>query len=258
MTKQETFIALYTMVRKDVVRMFRIWSQTFLPSVITSVLYFLVFGKILGEHIASIDGVSYLAFIVPGLVMLSVITNSFSNTVFTFFTAKFFFRTIDTILVSPMSPLTIIFGYVLGGVLRGVLTGILVLLVALFFTALPIEHPFIIFCFLILTSLAFSLGGLINGVYAKGMDGISIVPTFVLTPLVYLGGVFYSVTLLPDFWKILTYLNPIFYLINGFRYGFVGFSDVSIFTSFAVIFGLLFVLFFISWRLLKSGFGLKQ
>ena len=179
------------------VRIFRIWSQTLLPSIVTSVLYFAVFGNILGSRIGELNGVPYILFVVPGLVMLSVITNSFMDVATTFFQAKFFSRNIDEILVSPTPPSVIIAGFVASGVVRGMMIGILVLIVSLFFALPSIAHPLVVLLFLFLSSLVFALAGLINGIYAKTFDGISIVPTFVLTPLVYLGGVFYLHPLTP-------------------------------------------------------------
>jgi len=258
MTPYGIWISFYTIVRKDVKRMLRIWSQTFLPSAVTSVLYFLVFGSVIGNRIGEFDGVSYMQFIVPGLVMLAVVTNAFSNVAMTFFQSKFFGRNIDELLVSPTPPWIIIAGYVAGGMVRGVLVGIVVLLVSLFFAILPFAHPLIIALFLCISSIIFALGGLVNGIYAKSFDGITIVPTFVLTPLVYLGGVFYSVSALPSWWQGLTYANPIFYLINGFRYGFLGITDVSLSLSLWVLCGLTVILIAINWYLLKTGLGLKQ
>ena len=258
MTPYGIWISFYTIVRKDVKRMLRIWSQTFLPSAVTSVLYFLVFGSVIGSRIGEFDGVSYMQFIVPGLVMLAVVTNAFSNVAMTFFQSKFFGRNIDELLVSPTPPWIIIAGYVAGGMVRGVLVGIVVLLVSLFFATLPFAHPLIIVLFLCISSIIFALGGLVNGIYAKSFDGITIVPTFVLTPLVYLGGVFYSVSALPSWWQGLTYANPIFYLINGFRYGFLGITDVSLSLSLWVLCGLTVILIAINWYLLKTGLGLKQ
>ena len=246
------------MVRKDVMRIMRIWAQTFLPSVVTSVLYFLIFGAFIGSQIGKIQGVSYISFVVPGLVMLAVITNAYSNTVFTMFSSKFFARTIDEIIVSPTPPWVIVAGYVAGGVVRGVLIGLLVILVSLFFTHLAIHNVFIILVFLILTSIMFSVAGLINGVYAKSMDGINIVPTFVLTPLVYLGGVFYSTEVLPPFWAGLVKFDPIFYIINGFRYGFLGIADASIALSFAVLLGFGAIFIGIAIYLIRTGLGLRQ
>ncbi len=258
MTPYQQWISFYTIVRKDVVRMVRIWPQTFLPSVITSVLYFLVFGAVIGPRIGEFEGFSYMHFIVPGLVMLAVITNAYSNVAFTFFTGKFFSRNIDEILVSPTPAWLLIAGYVAGGVVRGTVIGVMVILVSLFFAVPPLLHLGTLILFLVVTSIIFSLAGLVNGIYAKNFDGITIVPTFVLAPLVYLGGVFYSVNILPEFWQNLTYLNPIFYLINGFRYGFLGITDVSIATSIAVLLSLTMLLSGVNWYLLKNGLGLKQ
>jgi len=248
------------MLRKDVVRMFRIWVQTFLPSVITSTLYFLVFGSVLGSQIGDMQGVDYMTFVVPGLVMLAIVTTSYANTSFTFFASRFFARNIDEILISPTPPWLLIAGFIGGGVVRGVLTGSIVLLVALFFTklSLPITSLFIILSFAILTSLVFALAGLVNGIYAKSIDGINIVPTFVLTPLVYLGGIFYSIERLPEWWQTLTYANPLFYLINGFRYGFLGITDVALTISLAILFGMIAVLVGINWYLIRTGLGLKH
>jgi ABC-2 type transport system permease protein len=258
MSPQQKLISFYTIVRKDVVRIFRIWPQTFLPSIITSVLYFLVFGKVLGGRIGEIGGHPYITFVVPGLVMLAVVTNSFSNVATTFFQAKFFARNIDEILVSPTPPWVIISGYVAGGMVRGITIGLLVIAVSAFFTSLPLTHPFLILLFLILSSLLFSLAGLVNGIYAKSFDGITIVPTFVLTPLVYLGGVFYSAQALPPLWQKLTFADPIFYLVNGFRAGFMGFSDISLGVSLSVLGLLTAVLIALNWYFIRTGLGLRQ
>ncbi len=260
MTPYQLWTSFYTMLRKDIVRMFRIWVQTFLPSVITAVLYFLIFGSVLGSRIGTMQGVAYMSFVVPGLVMLSIVTNAYSNTSFTFFQNKFFFRAIDEILVSPTPPWLLILGFISGGIVRGILIGTIVLLVSLFFTGLTLafSNILIIFTFAVLTALVFSLAGLVNGVYAKSMDAINIVPTFVLTPLVYLGGVFYSVHSLPQFAQYVTYVNPIFYLINGFRYGFLGIADIPLWISFAVLGGMIAILVGINWYLIRTGLGLKQ
>ena len=254
------WISFYTILRKDVVRMFRIWVQTFLPSVITSCLYFLIFGSVLGSRIGEMQGVDYMIFVVPGLVMLAIVTSAYSNTSFSFFQSKFFFRAIDEILVSPTPPWLLIAGYISGGVVRGVLVGAIVLLVSIFFTGLhlAIHNILIIFGFAVLTAMIFSLAGLVNAVYAKSMDAINIVPTFVLTPLVYLGGVFYSVHSLPAWAQTFTFINPIFYLINGFRYGFLGIADIPIWISLVVLFGLVGALSAINWYLIRTGLGLKQ
>ncbi len=258
MNPREEFISFYTIVRKDVVRMFRIWVQTFLPSTITSALYFLIFGAFIGSRIGPMAGIPYVSFVVPGLVMLAVITNAYSNVAFTFFMSKFFGRNIDEILVSPTPPWVLIGGYITGGVIRGLVVGLLVLLVSLFFTRVHIIHPFIVLAFFLLTALVFSLAGLINGIYAKSIDGINIVPTFVLTPMIYLGGIFYSTAMLPGLWQKLTYLNPVFYIINGFRHGFFGFSDVSLFTAAGVLTAMTVILVALNWYFIRTGLGLKQ
>ncbi len=255
---EKQFISFYTILRKGVIRIFRIWSQTLLPSLVTSVLYFAVFGNILGSRIGELNGVPYILFVVPGLVMLAVITNSFMDVASTFFMSKFFARNIDEILVSPTPPVVIIAGFIMSGVVRGMMVGILVLIVSLFFALPSIAHPFVVLFFLFLSSLVFALAGLVNGIYAKNFDGISIVPTFVLTPLVYLGGVFYSIHSLPPLWQTVSLFNPIFYIINGFRYGFLGTSDVSLATCTLVLIGITIVLLGINQYFIKKGLGLKQ
>lgn len=258
MTPEQTWTAFYTLIRKDVVRMLRIWPQTFLPSVVTSVLYFLIFGAFLGSRIGEVHGVPYIMFVVPGLVMLAVVTNAYANTSFVMFSAKFFNRSIDEILVSPTPPWVIVAGFVAGGVIRGTAIGVLVLLVSLFFTDLVIHNAFVIFLFLVLTSLTFALAGLVNGVYAKSIDGINIVPTFILTPLVYLGGVFYSAEALPRVWTQVTKLDPIFYIINGFRYGFLGAADVPLALSLGILAAFVTALLAAAIYLIRTGLGLRQ
>ena len=260
MNTYQLWISLYTMVRKDVVRIFRIWVQTFLPSVITSCLYFLIFGTVLGSRIGTMQGVPYMQFVVPGLVMMAILTNAYANTSFTFFQSKFFARSIDELLVSPMPPWLMIAGFVSGGVIRGVLVGAIVLIVSIFFTGLhlAISNIAIIFLYAVLTAIVFALAGLVNGVYAKSLDAINIVPTFVLTPLTYLGGVFYSIHSLPQAAQYVTYVNPVFYLINGFRFGFLGFADISIWTCTGVLVALIAVLIGINMYLIRTGLGLKQ
>lgn len=258
MTPYQQWISFYTIVRKDVVRMFRIWGQTFLPPVVTSTLYFLIFGAFLGARIGEVHGVSYIMFVVPGLVMLAVVTSAYANTSFVMFGAKFFGRNIDEILVSPTPPWLLVAGYVAGGVIRGVIVGALVLLVSLFFTHLAVHSILAVIGFLVLTSLVFALGGLVHGVYAKSIDAINIVPTFVLTPLIYLGGVFYSAQSLPGFWGTVTKFDPIFYIINGFRWGFLGVSDVSIALSVGVLLFFALVFLIAALYLIKNGLGLRQ
>lgn len=260
MTTYQLWIAFYTMLRKDVVRIFRIWVQTFMPSVITSILYFLIFGSVLGNRIGTMQGVPYMEFVIPGLVMMNILTNAYANTSFTFFQSKFFARSIDELLVSPMPPALMLAGFIAGGVIRGILIGAIVLLVGLFFTGLhlSIANLFVILLFAILTALVFSLAGLVNGVYAKSIDSINIVPTFFLQPLTFLGGVFYSVHSLPAAAQYVTYIDPVFYLINGFRYGFLGVADVALWISLAILGAMIAILIGINWYLLRTGLGLKQ
>ncbi|MEK7531130.1 MAG: ABC transporter permease [Patescibacteria group bacterium] len=257
MPLEKLFISYYTIVRKGMVRVVRIWPQTILPSLVTSVLYFTVFGTILGSQIGDINGYTYMQFVVPGLVMLAIITNAFTDVATTFFVSKFFARSIDEILVSPTPPWVIIAGFVSAGIFRSAIVGVAVLIVSMVFALPHLAHPLVILYFFLLSSIIFALGGLINGIYAKNFDGITIIPTFVLTPLVYLGGVFYSAHSLPPLFQTLTYLNPVFYLINGFRYGFLGFSDVSLWTASAVLLALTAIFIVIALYLLKTGLGLK-
>lgn len=257
MTNAQKYIAFMTILRKEVVRFIRIWSQTLLPSVITSTLYFLIFGAFIGSQVRPIEGVSYMQFIVPGLVMMGVIMNAYSNTTFAIFGAKFQ-RSIEELLVSPTPNWIILAGYVSGAVLRGIFVGILVLGVALFFTHIPIVNIFIVFLFMTLTATLFALIGIFNGIFARSFDDVALIPTFVLTPLIYLGGVFYPISALPPFWQGVTYFNPIFYMVNGFRYGFVGFADVSPLIGFGIvsIFGVFFM--WLNWYLLEKGIRIKN
>ncbi len=250
-------VGYLTMFRKETTRIFRIWSQTLLPPVVTTSLYFAIFGAFIGSQIAKIDGFTYIQFIVPGLVMMSVITSAYSNTVSTFFGAKMQ-RYLEELLVSPMPDWVIIAGFVTGGVVRALIVAVLVLVVSLFFTHLVIASLGIIFAAAFLTALIFSLAGLINGIFAKSFDGINIVPTFVLTPLTYLGGVFYSVNHLPPLFRILSLGNPILYMVNAFRYGFLGISDVSVKLSFGVMIVAVIALLALTLWLFKRGSGLKN
>lgn len=257
MNRQENFIALETIVRKEVTRFTRIWTQTLLPPVITQTLYFVIFGKFIGSQIGGIAGISYMAFIVPGLVMMAIITNSFANVVSSFFGAKFQ-RSIEELLVSSTPNWMILAGYVSGGILRGVVVGTLVFIVSFFFTQPHVHHPFLIILFMVLTSALFSLGGFINAIFAKRFDDVAIFPTFVLTPLTYLGGVFYSIHSLPEFWQRLSQLNPILYMVNGFRFGFYGISDVNVLASILILIVLIIAITMYSLMLLNRGTGLKS
>jgi len=249
-------VAYYTIVRKETIRFLRIWPQTLFPPIITQTLYFLIFGKFIGSQIRDINGISYMAFIVPGLVMMSVINNSFMNVVSSFFSSKFQ-RSIEELLVSPSSHGVMIAGYVSAGVFRGVLVGTLVFGVSFFFTHPVIYNLGLIVFFIILTSVVFALGGLLNGILAKKFDDISIFPTFVLTPLTYLGGVFYSIHSLPPFWRTISKFNPVLYMVNGFRYGFYGVSDVPVGISIIILLVFAGILIGTNLVLLRKGTGLK-
>jgi len=256
MSLYEQFIAYSTIVRKEATRIFRIWPQTLFPPVITQTLYFLIFGKFIGSQINDIHGVSYMAFIVPGLVMMAVINNSFVNVVGSFFSSKFQ-RSIEELLVSSASNKMIIAGYVTGGLIRGIIVGFLVFLVSIAFVRPKIHSLGVIFSFILLTSVVFALGGLVNAVFAKKFDDISIFPTFILTPLIYLGGVFYSIGSLPPLWQNLSKFNPVLYMVNGFRYGFHGFSDVNVVFSFLILVVFACLLTAVNLFLLGRGIGLK-
>lgn len=251
------WIALKSIWRKEVTRFLRIWIQTLIPPVITMSLYFIIFGNLIGSRVGDMGGFSYMEFIVPGLIMMSVITNSYTNVCSSFFSAKFQ-RNIEEILVAPVSTNILILGYVGGGVMRGILTGILVTVVSLFFVRFDVHSWLFVIFTLLLTSILFSLAGLLNAVFAKTFDDISIIPTFVLTPLTYLGGVFYSITMLPTFWQWVSKINPIVYMINGFRYGFLGVSDVPLWITFSMLILFVTVLYVIAWRLIDSGLGLRS
>lgn len=256
MTPYKNWVSYSTLVRKEVSRFLRVWSQTLLPPIVTMSLYFVIFGKFIGSQVGDVSGYSYMQFIVPGLVMMAIIMQSFMNTVSSYYFAKFQ-KSIEEIIVSPTPFPIVIAGYVTGGVIRGVLTGTLVLGVAMFFTKLHVTNIGIMLLFAILSSMLFSLVGLINGVFAKSFDGISIIPNFVLTPLTYLGGVFYSVSMLPPMWQVVSKYNPILYMVSGFRYGLLGVSDVSITVAISILVGLTTVLFCFVWWLFKTGRGLR-
>ena len=251
------WIGLKTLVRKEIVRIIRIWIQTIVPPAITMTLYFIIFGNLIGRRIGSMGGFDYMQYIAPGLIMMSVITNSYGNVVSSFFGAKFG-RHIEEMLVSPMSNATVIMGHVAGGVFRGLLVGVLVTIVALFFTKLEVQHPLITLSIVILSSTVFALAGFINAVFARKFDDISIVPTFVLTPLTYLGGVFYSISLLPEFWQKVSLANPIIYMVNAFRYGILGVSDIDITYAYLIVGLFVIGLFSVSLALLNRGVGIRE
>ena len=249
-------VGLRTIVRKEIRRVLRIWVQTIIPPAITMTLYFIIFGSLIGPRIGEMNGVPYLTFIAPGLIMMSVITNSFGNVVSSFFSGKMQSH-LEEMLVSPMSHVTIVLGYVVGGVVRGMLVAALVTGVALFFTELSVAHPLITVSVIILTAVVFSLGGLLNAMFAKTFDDITIIPTFVLTPLTYLGGVFFSISLLSPVWQTIARANPILYMVNAFRYGMLGSSDIAIGTAFTIIVVAGAVMFATCVVLLNRGFGIR-
>lgn len=253
----QKFIGLYTLSMKETKRVLRIWRQTLVPPIITTTLYFLIFGTLIGHRIGLMNGVSYMQFIAPGLIMMSAITASYTNTASSFFLGKFV-RNIEEVLVSPLSSHTIIWGYVVGSIIRGGLVGILVMAVALCFVSYDIYSWWIIIFTMLMTTIAFALGGLINAVFAKTFDDVGIVPTFVLTPLTYLGGVFYSISLLPEFWQMVSKFNPIVYMISGFRYGFLGVSDAPLWATFGVLIGLSSGLYLWAYSLIERGVGLRS
>lgn len=249
--------AFKSLLAKEINRFTRIWVQTLVPPAITMTLYFVIFGSLIGSRIGTMEGFTYMEFIVPGLIMMSVITNSYSNVASSFFSAKFQ-KNIEELLVAPVPNFVIIWGFVMGGVTRGLLVGTIVTVVSLLFVDLQVQHWWIIVATVFLTSVVFSLGGLINAVFAKTFDDISIIPTFILTPMTYLGGVFYSISLLPELWQGISKINPIVYMVNAFRYGFLGISDVAITTSFGVLGIFVVVLYAVAHYLVTTGRGIRS
>lgn len=254
---QRNWIALQTLWIKECTRFLRIWVQTLVPPAITMTLYFVIFGSLIGSRIGQMGGFSYMEFIVPGLIMMSVITNSYSNVSSSFFSAKFQ-NSIEELMVAPIPHWILILGFVGGGMTRAILIGIIVTFVSMFFVDIQIHNFFALIVVLLLTSSMFSAAGLVNAVYAKTFDDISIIPTFVLTPLTYLGGVFYSLSLLPEFWQWVSKANPIVYMVNGFRYGFLGTSDVPFTTSIAVLLVFNVIILFVAYSLVRRGVGIRS
>ena len=250
-------IALKSILHKEVHRFMRIWVQTLVPPAITISLYFVIFGSLIGSRIGEMGGFDYMSFIVPGLIMMSVITNSYSNVASSFFSAKWQ-RNVEEMLVAPVPNWVIVAGYVGGGMIRGMLVGLIVTVISLLFVDLQIHNVWVIIATVCLTSAVFALGGLINAIFANSFDDISIIPTFILTPLTYLGGVFYSISLLPEFWQGVSQINPIVYMVNAFRYGFLGISDVSLTVAFSVLLGFIVVLYTIAMTLITKGIGLRS
>lgn len=256
MTTSELLIALQTIVVKEIRRFMRIWVQTLVPPAITVMLYFVIFGNLIGSRIGPMEGFSYIQFVVPGLIMMGVITNSYGNVVSSFFSSRFQHH-VEELLVSPVPNYIILLGYVTGGVARGISVGIIVTILATFFTTIEIHNLWVTIGVVLLTSLLFSLLGFINAVFANNFDDISIIPTFVLTPLIYLGGVFYSVSLLPDFWAGVSQLNPVLYMVNAFRFGILGISDISVTFAFTMITGFVVAAWLYCIYLLRSGKKLR-
>lgn len=249
-------VGFATLVNKEVRRVLRIWVQTIIPPAITMTLYFIIFGSLIGRRIGEMDGVPYTTFIAPGLIMMAVITNSFGNVVSSFFSSKLQLY-LEELLVSPMSLTAIVLGYVVGGLVRGLLVAAVVTAVALFFTNLQVAHPLVMVSVLLLTSMVFSLAGLLNAMFAKNFDDISMIPTFVLTPLTYLGGVFFSISLLSPFWQAVALANPILYMVDAFRYGMLGTSTIPLSAAYAIIVTALVGLFATALLLLRRGKGIR-
>lgn len=251
------WVAFKSILIKEVTRFTRIWVQTLVPPAITMTLYFVIFGNLIGSRIGQMHGVSYMEFIVPGLIMMSVITNSYANVASSFYSAKFQ-RNLEEMLIAPVPNYVIILGFVAGGVARGLCVGAIVTAVSLFFVPLQVHDPLSVVVTLILTATLFSLGGLINAIFSRSFDDISIIPTFVLTPLTYLGGVFYSINLLPPFWQALSQGNPILYMVNAFRYGFLGVSDVPLWLAYGLIVLCIALLYGTAWSLIRRGTGIRH
>ncbi len=251
------WVAFRTIVTREILRFMRIWVQTVLPPAITMALYFVIFGKLIGSQIGDMEGFRYIDFIVPGLILMSVISNSYANVVSSFYSSKFQ-RYVDELLIAPIPNFIILAGYVTGGVARGVVVGVVVTAVSLFFTDFAIHSYGVTLAVFVLTSILFSIAGFINAVYANSFDDISIVPTFVLTPLTYLGGVFYSISMLPEFWQRISLANPVLYMVNAFRYGLLGFSDIALWQAFAIIVGFIAALGAFAMWLLARGVGIKS
>ena len=257
MNSRLMWVGYMTIVRKEITRILRIWGQTIVPPAITMSLYFIIFGELIGRRIGEMGGFTYMQYIVPGLVIMSVITNSYGNMVSSFFGAKFG-KHIEELLISPLPNWIILSGYVTGALARGLMVGIVVMGVSLFFTRIEVQHPFVMLSVLLLTAIVFALAGMVNAIFAQKFDDIAIIPTFILAPLTYLGGVFYSIALLPEFWQKVSAFNPILYMVNGFRYGVLGVSDVSLYQSYAVILAAGVILFFTCLYLLNKGTGMRS
>ena len=251
------WIGFVTIVFREFHRIVRIWGQTIVPPTVTATLYFVIFGSIFGRRVGLVGGYGYMQFIAPGLIMMTVITNSYGNVVSSFFGAKFG-KHLEELLVSPLPNWLILLGYVAGGMLRGLLVGSVVTVVALFFTRLAVQHVMAVLSAVLLTSLVFSLGGFLNALFAKNFDQISWFPTFVLQPLTYLGGVFYSITMLPSWAQVVSHVNPILYMVSAFRYGFLGSTDVDLRLAYGIMVGSAAVMFTLAVVLLNRGAGIRE
>lgn len=251
------WIGFKTIIIREYGRIVRIWGQTIVPSAVTALLYFVIFGSLIGRRVGLMGGFDYMLFIAPGLIMMAVITNSYANVVSSFFGAKFG-KHVEELLVSPLPNWIIVLGYVCGGLVRGLLVGTVVTAVSFFFTQLALHHAVAIFAAVVLTSIVFSLGGFINAVFAKNFDQVNWIPAFVLTPLTYFGGVFYSVSLLPQWAQTLSHLNPILYMVNAFRYGFLGVSDVDVGVAFTIMVLSALALFGVALYLMNRGTGMRE
>lgn len=256
MNLTQQYAAFRTILVKEILRFMRIWVQTVVPAAITTALYFIIFGELIGSQISAIDGYSYMEYIVPGIILMSVINNSYANVVSSFYGAKFQ-RHVEEMLVSPMPNYLIVIGFVSGGVARGLIVGTVVTIISMLFTDFQVHNTLVAFSVVLLTAILFSLGGFINAVYANSFDDISIIPTFVLTPLTYLGGIFYSVKMLPSFWQDVSLINPILYMINAFRFGLLGISDITMTTAFSIIILFTTSLYIFCLYLLRKGVGIR-
>lgn len=256
MNVSQQYAAFRTILVKEILRFMRIWVQTVVPAAITTALYFIIFGELIGSQISAIDGYSYMEYIVPGIILMSVINNSYANVVSSFYGAKFQ-RHVEEMLVSPMPNYLIVIGFVAGGVARGLMVGTVVTMISMLFTDFQVHNALVALSVVLLTAILFALGGFINAIYANSFDDISIIPTFVLTPLTYLGGIFYSVEMLPSFWQEVSLINPILYMINAFRFGLLGVSDITMTTAFSIIILFTASLYLFCLYLLRKGVGIR-
>jgi ABC-2 type transport system permease protein len=251
------WVGFSTIVIREFSRIVRIWGQTVVPPIVTATLYFVIFGNLIGKRVGLVGGYDYMQFIAPGLIMMNVIQTSYANVVSSFFGAKFG-KHLEELLVSPLPNWLILLGYIAGGMLRGLLVGAVVTVVALFFTHLAVQHIFVVLSAVLLTSTVFSLGGFVNALFAKNFDHISWFPTFVLTPLTYLGGVFYSITMLPAWAQVVSHVNPILYMVSAFRYGFLGSTDVNLWLAYGIMIGSAVFMFTLAVVLLNRGAGIRE